>query len=114
MSTRSNILITDGQEKLLFYKHSDGYPTGQGVLLKYMQGIKDKKLRDNVSQSAGWLIVYGYLENQEDRKDFPPCPAFDWKVGSYEPTDFYGSDIEYFYICDIKKMQIEVFSANFP
>ena len=108
MSTRSNILVTDGQEKLLFYKHCDGYHTGQEILLKYMQEIKDGKLRNNVSQSAGWLIVFGYLNRTKSGN------GLDWQVGDYEPTDYYGSDIEYFYICDIKKMQIQVFSAHFP
>lgn len=28
MSTRANIIITDGWDELIFYRHSDGYPAG--------------------------------------------------------------------------------------
>lgn len=106
MSTRSHILITDGEESLLFYRHSDGYPTGQETLLKFMSLIKEGIIRNNVSQSAGWLIVLGHKEYKKYNS------YLDWKVGAYEPCDFYMSDIEYFYICDIKNLRIEVYGAN--
>jgi hypothetical protein len=111
MSTRSNILVTDGNENLLFYRHSDGYPSGQFTLLRFMQEIKDGKIRNNVNQSAGWLVVWGNEEYADSRKEFPDSSG--WKVGAYEPTDMYGGDIEYFYICNIKSLEIEVYKAHF-
>lgn len=114
MSTRSNILITDGSENLLFYKHSDGYPTGQETLLKFMDMVKKGKIRDNVSQSAGWLVILGREDYNGILKGYKEMDynGMNWKVGSYEPCDFYGSDIEYFYVCNIKELTIIVYEAS--
>ena len=110
MSTRSNILVTDGDENLLFYRHSDGYPTGQRTLIEFMKLIKEGEIRNNVNQSAGWLIVFGHKEYCKE--NINQYTVHDWKVGAYEPTDMYGGDIEFFYVCDIKNMNIKVYSAN--
>ena len=63
MSTRASIIIKDEDEKLIFYRHSDGYPTGtMPTLNKFLELVKSGKIRDNVGQSAGWLIILGALE----------------------------------------------------
>jgi len=104
MSTRSNVEITDGTYSFMFYRHSDGYPTGQKMLLKFMKLIQDKKLRDDLQQCAGWLIVFGHEEYGSI------SPEQDWKVGAYELSIDKHGDIEYFYKCDILKMTIEVYN----
>jgi hypothetical protein len=81
MSTRANILIKDECDELWFYRHSDGYPTGcLPTLAKFMSWVKDRKIRSNVGQSAGWLIVIGKEEYESEGLNS------DWKVGAYEPT----------------------------
>lgn len=63
MSTRANIVIKDRHDKLFFYRHSDGYPEGTlPTLNKFIDWVKSGKIRDNVSQAAGWLIILGALE----------------------------------------------------
>jgi hypothetical protein len=80
------------------------------TLLKFMQAIKDGKIRNYPPQAAGWLVVWGNEEYASDRKEFPETTS--WKVGAYEPADNYGSDIEYFYICNVKQLEIEVYTAH--
>ena len=62
MSTRANIIIKDNYDKLFFYRHSDGYPECTKTSLEEFMKLYSNKLRDNVSQSAGWLILHGALE----------------------------------------------------
>ncbi|MDP2692715.1 MAG: hypothetical protein Q8O88_03705 [bacterium] len=124
MSTRANIIIKDGDDKLFFYRHSDGYPEGvMPTLKKFLALVKKGKIRDNVGQAAGWLILLGAMEYQtikgdlfpehgkpsyeqdEDKvdkaiKDFSPS---DWKVGAYEPTTCIHDDIEWLYTIDLQK-----------
>lgn len=127
MSTRANVILFDTwtshegkkhTEKLYFYRHSDGYPEGvKETLDKFCNLIKDKKIRNNLSQSAGWLIMIGASEydyvrgyGSEDygkpansilseMVDSPP----DWKAGAYEPTTGLHGDIEHLYIVDVQK-----------
>ena len=116
MSTRCNIIIKDGHDQLWFYRHSDGYPSGAlPTLKKFMQWVKDRRIRDNVSQAAGWLIIIGHQEYRptaEGNKEHYEAPQFvpggesslsDWKVGAYEPTICQHGDIEYLYTLDLTK-----------
>lgn len=124
MSTRCNIKIVDGEEVMWLYRHSDGYPEGAKPLLnKFMDWLKAGKIRDNLSQSVGWLIVLGALEYNT----IPKCefeePSFvggtayaklktieepnDWKVGSIEPTTGQHGDIEYLYTIDLQKKTLK-------
>lgn len=118
MSTRANVIIKDGNDKLFFYKHSDGYPDGMLEQLNlFIKWVKEKKIRDNVQQAAGWLIIIGALEyNTIPSCDFDE-PNYlggigygkidtiqepkDWKCGSFEPTTCIHSDIDYLYIIDL-------------
>ena len=136
MSTRANIIIKSKRhnEKLYFYRHSDGYEKGTLPTLNlFLDLVKKGKIRDNVSQAAGWLILIGSIEyqtlsdkcypegnkhsfNQNKSKidklleNFEP---FDWKCGAYEPaTGIYG-DIEYLYIIDLDKKEIKVITKDF-
>jgi hypothetical protein len=127
MSTRANIIIKDQYDKLYFYRHSDGYPKGTlPTLEKFLSLVKSGKIRDNASQSAGWLIVIGAIEYQtvhpeyfpeskkesynQDDKEIESCvnefSPDDWKVGAYEPTTGIHGDIEHLYVIDLDKKEI--------
>jgi hypothetical protein len=120
MSTRANIVVkSDGEIDAWFYRHSDGYPDGALPLLnKFMDWLKARKIRDNISQACGWLIVLGHHEyrsaaNKPDGEDGKYwLPQFEpqgetytsgWKVGAIEPTDGIHEDIEYLYTIDLTK-----------
>lgn len=114
MSTRANIIITkpSWDEKLYFYRHSDGYPEGvQPTLDKFVELINTGKLRPSVSQSSGWLILLGTLEYKgeikiseligDDTDDF-----HGWKIGAYEPTTCLHGDINHLYIIDMDEDKV--------
>ena len=114
MSTRANIVVTDGINKLWFYRHSDGYPEGVMPLLeKFMNAVKDGTIRDNVQQAAGWLILLG-AEEHGVKADFTSFSSYlgtrrkDWKCGSIEPTNGQHGDIEYLYTLDLKAQTITI------
>jgi hypothetical protein len=115
MSTRANIVITDGEESLWFYKHSDGYPEGvMPILQKLLQWVNDDILRDNASQMSGWLILLGVLEYNNDTScferpfDINTFTPSKWKVGAYEPTGGRHGDIAYLYTLDLSKRLISM------
>ncbi len=103
MSTRANIIVKDvNGDELIFYRHSDGYPEGAlSTLEKFLGYVKDNRIRDNVGQAAGWLIVLGRDEYHGDGLD-----GMGWKVGSIEPTTCLHSDIDYLYVVDLGKKKI--------
>jgi hypothetical protein len=119
MSTRANIIVKKGDDKLFFYRHSDGYPECTMESLKTFCNMYKDQLRDNVSQSAGWLILLGAVEYgfKGDLKD----PSGDnnkyewnnWKVGAYEPTTGLHGDIEYLYIIDLDHKQLTCYEAKY-
>lgn len=126
MSTRANILVKDQDDQLWFYRHSDGYPEGIMPLLeKFMEWVKTGKIRDNVSQASGWLIILGAMEyNSIPSAEYKPDKVFhkfthkgsvkfesvkdpnDWKVGAIEPTTGKHGDIAYLYTVDLEKKTI--------
>ncbi len=127
MSTRANVIITDSTEKLFFYKHSDGYPEGTMAQLNlFIDWIKEKKIRDNVQQSAGWLIIIGALEYgtipscEFEAPGYPGGTSYgkidtiqepkDWKCGSFEPTTAVHGDIDFLYIIDLKNKTVECYT----
>jgi len=124
MSTRANIVIKDKHDSLWFYRHSDGYPDGtMPTLEKFLEWVKSGKIRDNVSQAAGWLILIGAKEyntnfDTELRKEIE-IPAekllepgengiTGWKCGAYEPTTGQHGDIQFLYTVDLDKLEITV------
>lgn len=124
MSTRANIIIKDeqfGGSELIFYRHSDGYPKGTLPTLKqFMQYVVTGRLRDNVEQSAGWLILIGarenntiYLNGKDVLKTDLTVPdnrdkSMGWNCGSYEPSCGIHSDIEFLYTLNLTKKTITV------
>lgn len=114
MSTRANIIIKDEYSKLIFYRHSDGYPEGTlPTLATFLSLVKEGKIRNNVSQSAGWLILMGANEYgvsfEPDNTD-----VMGWKCGAYEPTTCIHGDIEYKYVIDLVKLTIAVYKRIGP
>jgi len=124
MSTRANVIIKDRYGQVWFYRHSDGYPEGtMPTLEKFLDLVKSGKIRDNVSQASGWLIIIGAeeykaaqikdksyeglteQEEKEWRNKIPTEPK-DWKVGAYEPTTGQHGDIEFLYTIDLDKKTI--------
>ena len=116
MSTRANIIIESkkDKEKLYFYRHSDGYPEGTLPTLNiFMDWLKKGIIRDNVQQSAGWLILIGAIEYNTIPEFDLEKPGWrgakvdgdintiknptDWKCGAYEPTNGIHGDIVYLY-----------------
>jgi hypothetical protein len=130
MSTRANIILKEGEEKLYFYRHSDGYPSGtMPTLEKFLNWMKEGKIRNNIQQAGGWLIVLGAIEYNaipkyktiettrygrtlEETDDESIQAPTDWKVGAYEPTTDLHGDIEYLYTIDMEKMEIQVQAAD--
>ncbi len=111
MATRASIIVKDRyDDKLYFYKHWDGYPSGILPALEYfMSLVKSGEIRDNVGQAAGHLIMIGHDEYlSEGSLEHSP-----WKVGAFEPASDLCGGIEYLYILDLKTKTIEVVESDF-
>ena len=117
MSTRANVILKEGDERLYFYRHSDGYPEGTQPSLKLLiKWMKSGKVRNNLSQGSGWLIAIGIMEYNalpdfEVIDDYGVLDSIQdpkgWKVGAYEPTTGIHGDIEYLYTIDLDKLSIK-------
>lgn len=114
MSTRAGIIIKDGDQSLHFYRHSAGYPDGTLPTLNiFLEWMKAGKIRQDLMQCAGWLVIIGALEYktipQMKGADFSTLEApKDWKAGSYEPTTDVNDhgDLEFIYTIDIRAKTI--------
>ena len=106
MSTRANIIVKDQYSELWFYRHSDGYPEGAMPLIaRFVKAVNEGRLRSNVGQSAGWLVMMGAKEYDTIRMDLNAeewDQSMGWKVGSIEPTNGEHGDIEYRYTIELK------------
>ena len=123
MSTRANIIIKDEREQLLFYRHSDGYPEETMKTLNiFLDWLRKDKIRNNVEQASGWLVILGAMEYNTVPKFQTGEPVFktkygdietfkepeDWKVGTYEPATEIHGDIEYLYTIDLIDQSITI------
>ena len=107
MSTRANIKVVDEFDELWFYRHSDGYPEGaMPTLEKFLDLVRSGKIRDNLGQACGHLIVLGRQEYLE--KDLLNNKYMDWKVGAIEPTTGQHGDVEYLYTIDLVRKTITI------
>lgn len=126
MSTRANIIIKEGKQKIIFYQHSDGYPEGTMPTLNiFLKWLKDGKIRDNVMQAASWLTIIGALEYNTiplcefDTPSYDGGTAYakvetigtpaDWKASAYEVTTGIHGDIQYLYVVDLKEKNIKCY-----
>lgn len=106
MSTRATVIIKDECQTLLFYRHSDGYPSHCGVDLAAFCGHYTAGLmRLDAGQSSGWLILRGHAEYNENRPcvPLPGDTSMGWKCGAYEPINFIPADNAYIYTIDLVK-----------
>jgi hypothetical protein len=115
MSTRANIILKDGDSKLTFYRHSDGYPEGaMPTLEKFIKMIKEGQIRNDLGQAAGWLILLGNEEYEFNGFANLLSGEYDsWKIGSIEPTTGIHGDIEYLYVVDLQELTIKVHETDF-
>lgn len=112
MSTRANIIIKDKYSKLYFYRHSDGYPEVTMESLKGFCDMYHNQLRNNVSQSSGWLILLGAVEYGFKGELKSDDKFSGWKVGAYEPTSGIHGDIEYLYVIDLEKESLSCYQIK--
>jgi hypothetical protein len=116
MSTRCNVRIKEDLNEVWLYRHSDGYPEGvKPTLSKFIKNIVDGKIRNNASQSAGWLILFGadeYGEHWKTEKKYSReevlNPVHDWKCGAYEPTTGKHGDIHFLYTINMSDKTITI------
>lgn len=129
MSTRAQVKIVDGDgQELWFYRHSDGYPKGtMPTLEKFLNWVKQGRIRDDLEQAAGWLVLIGAqeyntyvkvsknFETQRFEKANLTEPCDDdkfggWKCGSYEPCPHRAlhGDTQYLYTISLKDLTIKV------
>jgi len=125
MSTRSQVVIKDSNSEQWFYRHSDGYPSGNMPQLhRFMRWRTEGRIRSNVEQASGWLVLigadeYGYDYNIdtgiEKRREnlFEPNGSDQiggWKCGAYEicTCGKEHGDIEWLYTIDLEANNITV------
>ena len=120
MSTRASIVIIDDKDKLFFYRHSDGYPSGvRPTLSKLLDLINEGAIRNNLSQFSGWLVLIGAWEQNTIpvKGDTFTCTYeyvhSQWKVGSYEPIKGITPDSEYVYEFDLIERTIKAFAHEY-
>lgn len=86
MSTRCNIIIKKGEDKVLLYRHCDGYPSATGRdLLKLCSECKFDVFK-----------LFKYLANS----------------GAYELSSFKHGDAEYEYVIDLDSKRIYADNLN--
>jgi hypothetical protein len=97
MSTRCNLVVRYGREdSLIFYRYCDGYPAGVARTLgEFVGRVRLDRIRRNVEQACGWLIVLG-------REEYLPHSDPGWNVGTWEPSVALHGDIEYLYEIDLR------------
>ena len=125
MSTRAQVIIKDEfGDELRFYRHSDGYPEGiMPSLEKFLCWVKEGKIKDNVEQAAGWLILIGAEEYRQrydgTLKESVTQPSEDYKIsggkcGAFEPCpcrSLHG-DIAYLYEINLHEKSIREVPSN--
>ena len=116
MSTRCHVVLCDKMgERIMFYRHCDGYPEGvKKTLDKFCEWKKEDRIREDAMQASGWLVLLGMqeygdggfsaLDRTKPLETFTPTgESFGWKIGAYEPCSKYYEDAEYVHIVDMNK-----------
>ena len=122
MGTRANVVLSDGDGVMSFYKRCDGYPSEtMPTLEKFMDLVKSGKIKDNVLESSGWLILLGADEIKDnegdDWKDRVPCVPYGDSQLNHEASAYqfsYGlnADIMYLYVVDLVAKTIKSYSVG--
>ena len=135
MSTRCNVILKESYtykanngrtvsraKELIFYRHSDGYPEGTlPSLNKFLELLRENKIRRDLSQGAGWLILIGAIEyntipeyekGAEGKTEYGLIDTIkepkSWKVGAYEPTTEIHGDIEFLHEINMRTAELTI------
>jgi len=135
MSTRCNVILKESYsykanngrtvnrtKELVYYRHSDGYPEGTlPSLNKFLELLRENKIRRDLSQGAGWLILIGAIEyntipeyekGAEGKTEYGLIDTIkepkSWKVGAYEPTTEIHGDIEFLYEINMRTAELTI------
>ena len=113
MSTRCHVVLCDKMgERIMFYRHCDGYPSGvKKTLDKFCEWKKEDKIREDAMQASGWLVLLGMqeyagldsLKSEDTLLNLGPTEGRGWKIGAYEPCSRYYQDAEYVHVIDMNK-----------
>ena len=110
MSTRAIVKVRDAYgDEQGFRRHGDGCPEGtMPTLERFLSWAKEGRVRDNVSQAAGWLVVLGHEELGKGKEPGPAGDGYGWQAGSYEPwpSAEEPGDTEWRYVVDLGKLTI--------
>ena len=106
MSTRCNIIIKDGAERIYLYHHHDGYPMGVGTELQHYLQHKwgQSRMTSWYGTSIANDLVKGHINEpmaQEPHKD-----------NEYEITYGLHDDVEYIYVINCKAKTIRCYAIT--
>lgn len=93
MSTRSNIVINDGNRLIWLYRHSDGYPHGEHGVLLHLEQILEACDYNTPELLATALIRFKIQGSHGE-------------YYSFELTEDQHGDIEYLYTINAKDKTI--------
>lgn len=99
MSTRTNIVIKWGRERIVLYHHHDGYPEGVGADLKLM--VQKNYLNSKYQSMLPFYVANRLVKNNYGMND-----------GEYEVTSNLHGDVEYIYEIDCKKKTVTCYGCD--
>ena len=89
--TTANVVISDRTDRLYFYRERGGSPGGTlPTLRRFVNLVGQGRIRRNVQQACGWLVLIGASEIGAIFHDgdliTTAIPAWAWKASTYEPA----------------------------
>lgn len=104
MSTRCNIIIKDGAERIYLYHHHDGYPMGVGTEL---QGYLQRKWSGPYQQIWWGASIANHLVKWHINY---PLAKEEHEDEEYEITTGLHDDVEYVYVINCRAKTIRCYS----
>lgn len=139
MTIRANVILSEihsyrsknnlnviKAKQLIFYRQSDGNPEAIMPVLKVlMKWINEGKIRNNLGQCGGWLIILGAIEYNAipkflffkeklgpDELSKIPLPKI-WRCGGFEPAPSISGQIDYLYEININEAKLTVKKVSY-
>lgn len=106
MSTRCNIIIKDGAERIYLYHHHDGYPMGVGTELQHY--LQHKWGYSRITSWYGTSIANDLVKGHINE----PMAKVPHKDDEYEITYGLHDDIEYIYVINCKARTIRCYEIS--
>lgn len=106
MSTRCNIIIKDGAERIYLYHHHDGYPMGVGTELQYY--LQNKWGQSRMTSWYGPSIANDLVKGHINK----PMAQEPHKDNEYEITYGLHDDAEYIYVINCKARTIRCYEIS--